>query len=324
MFLHDRGGYNTLYFAVYFGALQSGNIIGGVMAGRVGWRSFFWLNVGLLGVVLVAQLFLFPETKWHRKHPRELAIEHTEIVLPTTEGVKTQEPGQTEVAAEQSEKSLETKPAHPDSDPYLHKGYPARSQFGLWQLAENPLQAILLALWTPWKLFAFPIVEFSAFVVSFSASLNLTVNFTQAQFFSAPPYNFSTEEVGYTNFAILAGCVIGLLTNGKLSDWIAQRATKKNRGIREPEMRLPAMLPYVFIMLLSNFIIAFGYSKKWSWQVRRAVRSDLERRCMLTRASPAYCHHWLYLCRHPSRRHSGYCLHVSLLVCFAAYRVKRC
>lgn len=43
------------------------------------------------------------------------------------------------------------------------------------------------------------------------------------------------------NFAILIGAFIGLGTAGPLSDWVSARATKKNRGIREPEMRLQAM-----------------------------------------------------------------------------------
>ena len=44
------------------------------------------------------------------------------------------------------------------------------------------------------------------------------------------------------------------------------RATIRNNGIREPEMRLPTMIPYVFICLLGNFIVAFGYQYHWPWE----------------------------------------------------------
>src|SRR5450755_2722703 len=118
---------------------------------------------------------------------------------------------------------------------------------------------------------AFPIVEFAAFVVSWSASSFLTINLTQAQNFAAPPYNFSSQAVGFTNFALLVGSLLGLATNGRLSDWIAARATRKNRGIREPEMRLPTLIPYVCIMLLGNFVVAFGYQHKWDWKVRNII-----------------------------------------------------
>ena len=51
----------------------------------------------------------------------------------------------------------------------------------------------------------------------------------------------NTEVENAVNFAILIGAFIGLATAGPFSDWVSARATKKNNGIREPEMRLPAM-----------------------------------------------------------------------------------
>jgi len=33
------------------------------MAQTVGWRPFWWLNVGMLGLSIVMIIFMFPETK---------------------------------------------------------------------------------------------------------------------------------------------------------------------------------------------------------------------------------------------------------------------
>jgi hypothetical protein len=179
-----------------------------------------------------------------------------------------------------------SKQATAERDPYLGKGTPSKQQWKLFQSNAHPFKAIFLDLWIPWKLFAFPIVEFAAFVVSWSCSSFLTINLTQSQNFAAPPYNFNSQSIGFMNFAILVGALIGLATAGPLSDWVSARATRRNGGIREPEMRLPAMskslpfpnqnlqqpranqpaVPYVLIMILGNFIVAFGYSNKWSWQ----------------------------------------------------------
>ncbi|KAH8593063.1 putative MFS transporter [Bisporella sp. PMI_857] len=273
MFLHERGFWNTLYFAFYFGSLMVGPIIAGPMAVHAGWRNFWWLNVALLGLTLVLLLFFFPETKWHRQHPKELAAAHTATFTPTEKGMTSnledpklphdQQPGITVVDGIVSELDHT---ATAEQDPYLHRGSPSKKQFKLWQNNRNALKSILLDLWIPWKLFAFPIVEFAAFVVSWSASSFLTLNLTQSQNFAAPPYNFSAQSIGFMNFAILIGAMLGLLTNGPLSDWVAARATRKNKGIREPEMRLPAMIPYVLIMLLGNFVVAFGYEYKWDWK----------------------------------------------------------
>lgn len=139
--------------------------------------------------------------------------------------------------------------------PWLGKGAPGRSQWGIYTPTANPWKSIFIDLWIPWKLFAFPIVEFASFVVSWSCSSFLTINLTQSQAFAAPPYNFSSQTIGFFNFAILGGAMLGLFTAGPLSDWVSARATKKNRGIREPEMRLPAMS--MFSYFLPSFLLSF-------------------------------------------------------------------
>jgi MFS family permease len=264
-FLHDRGSYNTIYFATYFGSLMIGPIIAGPMTLAFGPAAFWWLNTALTGATFVLAIFFFPETRWHRLHPDEVRS-NVPSDPPSTKDVNKideQDPekqgrvgmsdlGKTDTAAQ---------------DPYLGKGKPSRKQFALWQMNEHPLYSIAMDVWIPLKLFAFPIVEFASFVVSWSASCFLTVNLTQSQNFAAPPYNWSSTSVGLTNFAMLVGTVIGIVTAGPLSDWISAKLTKRNRGIREPEMRLLTLVPYVCIMILGNFINAFGYQYKWDWRV---------------------------------------------------------
>ena len=233
------------------------------MAAHINWRIFFWLNTGLDAVVILLVIFLFPETKWHRKHPREM-IEAT--TSDTNEKDTTTHEQLESVTTREAMSDLSpTKTA--ERDPYLGKGTPSRKQFRLFQPNSSPFQAILIDLWIPIKLHTFPIVELAAFMVSWSASCFLTLNLTQSQVFAASPYNLSSQSIGFFNFAVLVGALIGLSTNGYLSDWLSMKATRKNGGIREPEMRLPALIPYVLIMLLGNFIVAFGYQRQWPWQV---------------------------------------------------------
>ena len=247
------------------------------------WRNFWWLNVGLLGAVFVGLLFLFPETQWHRVHPNELAKQRgsfsgAKVTAVSVEGEDQEKPKQSKMEPPLHDLSLtETS----ERDPYLGKGTPSKQQFRFFQPNAQPIKSLALDFWMPWRLFAFPIVEFAAFVVSWSASSFLTINLTQSQNFAVAPYNFSAQSIGFTNFAILIGAILGLTTNGRLSDWIAMRATRKNRGIREPEMRLPTLIPYVIIMLIGNFVVAFGYQQKWDWKVCEEVR-PIPRACYLT------------------------------------------
>ncbi|KAL4936183.1 hypothetical protein BDV06DRAFT_233664 [Aspergillus oleicola] len=256
IFLHERGGYNTLYFTAYFGSLMVGPILAGSMAEHVGWRSFFWLNVGLLGLVLILQTFFFPETKWHRIHPDEAHAEQG----------PDQKVDEADSKMEISHQENANVKAASDQYPYLHRGAPSKQQFKLWQLNGVTFKSLLNSFWIPWKLLSFPIVELAAFIVSWSSSCFLTLNLTQSQAFAQPPYNFNSQTIGFFNFAIVIGAFIGLATNGPFSDWISMRATRKNNGIREPEMRLPAMAMYTVIMIIGNFVVAFGYEYKWDWR----------------------------------------------------------
>lgn len=182
-------------------------------------------------------IFMFPETKWHRLHPSEIAA--------SAEGSLD---SKTDISPKETVIEDTTKPAaniltisRSQGDLVLGRGSPSRHQWGLYTPSPHALRATILDVWVPWKLFAFPIVELAAFIVSWSCSCLLTVNLTQSQNFAAPPYNFNSQDIGFFNFATLIGAFIGLATAGPLSDWVSARATTKNGGVREPEMRLPAM-----------------------------------------------------------------------------------
>ncbi|KAF9637699.1 Major facilitator superfamily [Lasiodiplodia theobromae] len=201
-FLHDRGKWNTLYWVAYMGSLMVGPIISGSMALHVGWRSFWWLNTGLLGLGCLLVAFLYPESKFPRPH------EHV----------------------------------HP----------PAKAVSPAASTTEEKDNATTIE-------FASPSGDGIAQVPTATSTAAANANF------AAPPYGFSSEVIGFMNFAILVGAFIGLFTAGPLSDWVAAKLTARNGGIREPEMRLPAMIPYVLIMILGNVCVAVGYDDKWHW-----------------------------------------------------------
>ncbi|KAH8705907.1 major facilitator superfamily domain-containing protein [Talaromyces proteolyticus] len=272
VFLHDRGKYETLYFAVYFGALQLGPILSGHMAEYAGLPSFWWLNAALQGFAVVCFIFLLPETKF-RQGP---VLENT-TNQPTSddsisdeknsnfEQVETKNRslvGNSDPEKEGQSRAQGITPAH--SHQWLTKGKPSKSQWKLFQPYEGNF---LLELWLPWKVYFFPIVQFAALVVAWSCSASLTLNLTQSQVFTAPPYKFSSSTIGFFNFAIFVGVLIGLFTAGPLSDLIAKWLTKRNNGIREPEMRLPAMIPYIIIMIIGNVIVALAYEHSWNWKI---------------------------------------------------------
>lgn len=232
------------------------------MAHHHGWRSFWWWNTALLFFTCIVNVLLFPETRYTRELPSEVARAADELAQPEKQDDNINHTTSHQDTID-AEKTVPITPTPTTRDSWLYRGKPSKAQFIPWGKYQGN---VLHELWLPWYLHAFPIVEFAAFVVSFSASGFLLANLTQQQAFAAPPYNFSSQSVGFTNFAILAGGMIGLLTSGPLSDWVSDYLTKRNNGVREPEMRLIAMLPYVVIMILGCVVVAVGYDRHWPWE----------------------------------------------------------
>lgn len=278
IFLHDRGKYQTLYFSMYFISLMVGPIISGAMAFHTGVQSFWWFNTGMLFFTTIVCIFFFPETRYNRHEPTA-ALASTGGA--TANGKEPASPGDRSSQEKAHDSTLEDPviakqssgvsgtgprlaPIQTHVDPWLGRGKPNKKQFLPFQKYSG---GILRELWLPFYLHLFPIVEFAAFVVSFSASGFLVANLTQAQVFASPPYNFSSQTVGLFNLAVLVGGFIGLFTCGPLSDWVAAHLTARNNGVREPEMRLVAMIPYIIIMIIGSVVTSVGYDRHWPWQV---------------------------------------------------------
>lgn len=198
-FLHDRGKWNTLYFAVYFGSLAVAPIISGAMAQNVGWRNFWWLFVAMLILSFFMCLFMYPETKYDRPHPHQL----THDTPPSSSNNSGTHVGEKNIPEGYVEKAVShstlDRTTTAEQDPYLGRGTPSKQQWRLFTPNKHPFKTLLVDFWTPWKLFIFPIVEFSSFVVSWSASSFLTLNLTQTQAFAPPEpvgYGFSEVEIG--------------------------------------------------------------------------------------------------------------------------------
>lgn len=246
------------------------------MASSVGWRSFFWLNVAINTFAFFAVLVGFPETKWHRLPTTDIKANTQAPGHPSKDlAIEMQQDsngsGAAGVAHESTKDPNLTGDVNTAADMYLGKGKPSRWQWKILQPRAHPLKSLVVEFLIPWKLLLYPIVQFASFVVTFSSTSYLMINYVQSESLGGPPYHFSSQSVGFTNFASLVGTLIGLFTAGPASDYISAVLTRRNNGIREPEMRLVTMIPYVLIMILGNFVVGFGLQHSWDWRVSRAV-----------------------------------------------------
>jgi MFS family permease len=259
-FLHERGLWTGVYFTSYFMGAFLGPIMAGSIAAHHGWKSFFWLETALSGVSIILVAVAFPETKYHRSHnsasSSQSSLRGKSVVSDAPSDTQLEkQPTQTrdtELAA------LDTT-AHP-------KGRPSRGQFAPFRAPDTRWKAFIVRdTLTPIKCFFNPIILWSGLMVAGPADLLLFFNLTESPVLAAPPYLFNPAQVGYTNFAFAVGALFGLATAGPFSDWVAARSARKNGGVREAEMRLPALLPYMIVTMLSAILGGLAYQHTWAW-----------------------------------------------------------
>ncbi|KAJ5553745.1 Major facilitator superfamily domain general substrate transporter [Penicillium frequentans] len=254
----------------YFLGLFIGPIVSGNIAERYGWRSFFWLSLALTCFNFLTLLTCFPETRFHRDVASESLGPFANPYGPDSK--KESDP---EVGSEQLENI--------ESVTTVGTGRPSKSQFKLWKAPETEWKAYLLRdILSPFRLFLFPIILWAALNVAGPANILLFWNLTESSVLSAPPYNFSPSSVGYANFAFVVGGLFGLATAGPLSDWIAVQATERNNGIREAEMRLPALIPYFLFTVVGIVVGGMGYDRLWDWPVVLVVGYGFSGLCVTT------------------------------------------
>lgn len=218
---------------------------------RFGWRSFFWLSLALTCFNFITIVACFPETKFHRtgdlqvREPRDNGSEKQGVESSQIEN----EGGDNRATA-------------------VGTARPSKSQFKLWQTPNPDWKKFLVRdIFAPIRVFFLPIIFWAGMNVAGPANVLLFWNLTESAILGGPPYNFSPSAVGYSNFAFVVGGIIGLSTAGPLSDWIAMKATQRNNGIREAEMRLPALIPYFITTAVGIVVGGLGYDRSWDWPV---------------------------------------------------------
>lgn len=114
-----------------------------------------------------------------------------------------------------------------------------------------------ISLWStmlrPFFLLASPSVLWATLLFTTCISWLVGISITISQIFSAPPYNFSVSSVGATNVSSFVASVLGTLIAGPTIDGIVKFMARRNKGVFEPEFRLPIMVTYLLFTATGFF-----------------------------------------------------------------------
>ena len=219
-------------------------MVSGLMSISETWRTFHYLNAALVLTTTVLIVFTLPETAYQR----DLGLIQARTTATDTklEDTSASQIEQVEAADVPSKKSFIDRMAF---------NYSSLTHESIWKIAFRPVPVLLLppVLWS---------------TVSFGIGIGIFVilGTTAATAFSQI-YHFTVWQIGLVWIASIIGNVLGIPFGGYFSDWIANRATSRNNGIREPEMRLPAVSIAMVAYPGSLLLYGLGLHYKTHWIV---------------------------------------------------------
>jgi MFS family permease len=116
----------------------------------------------------------------------------------------------------------------------------------------------------PLGLICLPPVLWAALVQSVTIGFLVAVTSNVDVAFQAA-YGFKSWQVGLCFVAAIIGSLVGIPAGGQLGDKVADWFTRRNDGVRDPEMRLPAMLPSLITTPLALLLYGVGIQHQLHW-----------------------------------------------------------
>ncbi|QGA18659.1 hypothetical protein EYB26_006344 [Talaromyces marneffei] len=250
-FVHHRGTMNTLYMCmVMIGSFLS-PIAAGTQATNMGWRSSYRTLGIFTTIILVLFCFLYEETKYGK------VIEG----LSSSDSVEERHTVVNNLKSEQKIEARDDEPTRPSMGMNTNHQVDATIPMRSWK------QRLAFHTYTPesiWPYFyrpfvvlsTFPTVIFCAVQYAFSVAFLTIIITVTSLVFPNPPYNFTSQQVGFMGLGPFVGNLLGAIYGGIFGDWSILYFSRRNKGYYEPEMRLYTLhLPALF---MSGGLIMFG------------------------------------------------------------------
>ncbi|KAJ0424370.1 major facilitator superfamily domain-containing protein [Aspergillus carlsbadensis] len=239
-FVHERGFRTAVFNLGVLGGINLATPIAGAVIEYGDYQTCLYGMGGAFGLALIMVIFWMPETAYERTDALSIDTGHDLTTLEGKTNIKHLEATSPPIQNSSTEESIS----------YMrsllpYSGYVNHISF--WN-----------TLIRPFYLIASPAVCWAVILFTTCISWLVLISLTISQIFSAPPYSFSVGAVGATNVASFVASLIGTIVAGPLVDGVATRLAKMNKGIFEPEFRLPIMITYLLFTATGFF--AWGQS----------------------------------------------------------------
>jgi hypothetical protein len=116
----------------------------------------------------------------------------------------------------------------------------------------------------PLALIILPPVLWGSLVMSVTIGFLVAVTSNVAPAYNTA-YGFQPWQTGLCFFSAIVGSLVGIYMGGHLTDKMADWFTKRNGGLREPEMRLPSIVVSLITTPLGLVLFGVGIQYKLHW-----------------------------------------------------------
>ena len=279
-FVHERATRIAVWNLFLLTGISGGALVAGYIIQLDGYRWTFGVCAIFFGICMIGVLFFVPETTFRRDavvlvpatDSDEKAIENekgtsTHVVMKLGhEHDKSQAHGE-------SEKHLSYQPSRAADEKKLSYVQSLRVFTGRYSYAP-----IIKVFTRPVILFFYPAVLWGFLIYGTTLTWIVVVSVVNGVIFVAPPYNFTVSQTGLISLSPFILTLLGEIISGPLNDFICVKLASKNRGIYEPEFRLPLMIVVAVLGTVGFF--GFGatihYKTHWSgpglcWRLRARV-----------------------------------------------------
>ncbi|OQV05670.1 hypothetical protein CLAIMM_10367 [Cladophialophora immunda] len=256
-FLHNRGFWMTLYWSVTAigSSLMLVIVPFLVHSQHDDWRINYWFWLGWAVLTLILVLTCLRETMFYR----EPALLNGQIVISDAYGQVHFEA----IAGDHQTPNTRTEyteKKHPD--PYIKQMLPIRYKHRGSKMGTFIRAYVDMAI-----CFTHPAIFWTLLLNSVLFSGLVILSLTYEALLVGPPWSFSPQAVGTSQIGSVIGAAVAFLVVGMLVEHSAERLTRRNGGIREPEHLLPSFAVPVILGFLGLCIygVVGGSPFKYSW-----------------------------------------------------------
>lgn len=247
----------SIYTCFLGAGVGGGILVCGLVSIGLHWRYCYWIAVALIGTATILIILTFPETEYDRSAAGASdadSIKEVEFRKGSGAGFAV------ESRLEHAPTASTTGGNRPDvphqkrsfvRDLRVFSGVHTRES--LWKL-----------FWRPVVLLTLPPILWATLVMAVTIGFLVAITSNFASAFSTA-YGFQPWQSGLCFISSILGSLIGIFFGGNFSDWIADWLTRRNGGVREPEMRLPAMMISVVTAPLSLVLYGEGIGLQLHW-----------------------------------------------------------